>query len=708
MFVRILALILLLASPLMADDFDTLFYGDIEDSPIRWDSSATWPFTYRPHGGLADIDILETSDLKKRLLIRFSADGIAQVPDTNAVTSAKLYVKTSLFSVPYYLKVYALVNDRSWTEGTLNGSSGFHYGHYGATWMSPAQPTYPATADTTSLPASFDWRDFNMVSTVKRQGFCGSCWAHAAIAQVEAVHKKDVIDWTITNNSEDGTGVDRNVSPMLTPSPEITATGWEYRPIPSWLVDKWYGTSGWDNGVILVPDSGSVKVNTSEHASNKPHLIVNCVTRDDAFGAEVRLDITSSNLLDSYIQEATPTTNYGSADTALINSSNFMVIRADSFQSVIAAAIAADGSLPNDTFQYAVSCTLQLYMTKYSTNQAVVRAHQLMKNKFIEDSVTWNLYRGDKEWGVAGAKQADQLDLSEQQLVSCLPNSDCVNGGQTSDPFIYFRDSDSVLTEEAFRYDESATSNQIACLDTFGTAYAAKVGWFWRIPGQSENRLKQALLEQPLTVAHYINSSFIGYTYTTSNTCWYGTGTEDSSHAVELVGWDDDFVCDADGDTGVWIVKNQYGSGWGQDGFAAVSKIGHTNLISRQSASSSNASLVISVTEQVPMWNVAGVLGGSEVAGLVAVTPDIAANGWQAIDIPAWVIRAMINGKMSRTILLQAETEPNSSVNAGVQFASTKNTTSADRPYLVLKSIPESQFQLKVGNTNVGNTNIGR
>ena len=198
--------------------------------------------------------------------MRFSVTGLDQVPDTNAVNDAKMYVKTSLFSsTGYYLKIYALTNDRSWVEGATSITSNFWYGHPGVSWHSP----------TTSLPSSYDWRDYNVMTTVKNQGSCGSCWAFATIAQIESVHKKDVITYTTINNSEDGTGADRNASPMLTPSPEITATGWEYRPIPSWLANEWYGTSGTDNGVLLAPDSGSVKVNTSENASNKPHFIVN-------------------------------------------------------------------------------------------------------------------------------------------------------------------------------------------------------------------------------------------------------------------------------------------------------------------------------------------------------------------------------------------------------------------------------------------------
>ena len=60
MFVRIL-IFLMLATPLMAVDYDTLFYGDIEDAKIKW-TTADWdvyPETKRNYGGLGDLEILE-------------------------------------------------------------------------------------------------------------------------------------------------------------------------------------------------------------------------------------------------------------------------------------------------------------------------------------------------------------------------------------------------------------------------------------------------------------------------------------------------------------------------------------------------------------------------------------------------------------------------------------------------------------------------
>lgn len=697
-----LIIFLLLSSQVFAIDYDTLFYDNIEDTQLSWDNSTNYAPSHRNYGGATSITVFNGDDRQSRAWFRFSTAGLAQVPDTNKVIGAKLYVKTGLFSLPYYLKVYGVPDDKNCVEGTLTGQR-VDYGHPGMSWISPNQPAYPDTA-TGTLPSRFDWRDSNFVSTVKNQGSWGACWAFAVLAQVESALKR-LATYTTTNNSEDGTGADQVNAPMLTPSPEITATGWEARPIPAWLLNKMYRTSGFDNGFIFVPDSGNVRINTTENASNKPRIFINCTTIDKTTGfvTENTAQITgTTNLFDTQIQAANPTTNYGTLDTAIINSTNFYLLRVDSLRNVLNTAFAG----VNDTVGEFISATCSLYVSaKYSN--ASVRAHQLLKSKFVEGEATYNVWASTKEWGIAGALKYDQLDLSEQQFVTCVPGTDTLNGGSTTAGVEYFM-ADSILTEQAFPYKVPGT---FFCPDTFGTAYASIIKWAWRIPVATERGLKQALLLQPLSVTHSLSSSFNAYVFSSpTNTCWWGNSGNIGNHAVELIGWDDSDTCDLDGGVGTWIVKNQYGSTWGQDGYAYVSRNNYTDFASQEGASTGDPSaLVISMTADVPYWSTAGMGAGVELtASPVATTSTIAANGWTAIDIPAWVIRAMINGNYSRSLVLEAEYEDGIVSSGGVIFSSTENATTADRPYLVLQSAPQSQVNLKIGNTSIGNAGIGQ
>ena len=57
------------------------------------------------------------------------------------------------------------------------------------------------TGNTTQVknPAKFDWRDYNVVASIKDQGTCGNCWAFSTVAffQSELVRRgqaKNTID----------------------------------------------------------------------------------------------------------------------------------------------------------------------------------------------------------------------------------------------------------------------------------------------------------------------------------------------------------------------------------------------------------------------------------------------------------------------------------------------------------------------------------
>lgn len=44
-----------------------------------------------------------------------------------------------------------------------------------------------------SLPSSFDWREHNIMTPIKDQGYCGGCWAFAAVGMFESLVKKSIL-----------------------------------------------------------------------------------------------------------------------------------------------------------------------------------------------------------------------------------------------------------------------------------------------------------------------------------------------------------------------------------------------------------------------------------------------------------------------------------------------------------------------------------
>ncbi len=126
--------------------------------------------------------------------------------------------------------------------------------------------------------------------------------------------------------------------------------------------------------------------------------------------------------------------------------------------------------------------------------------------------------------------------------------------------------------------------NMVACYDlwsTFGAVSSSCMPYYAndnypciqdecevmaRIDGYSyvpygEEYLKTAVMIHPIAVTMYATGAFFYY----GGGCYAGPNGA-TNHAVLLCGWDDD-ACSGNG---AWLIKNSWGSGWGEGGYAWI------------------------------------------------------------------------------------------------------------------------------------------
>jgi len=157
-------------------------------------------------------------------------------------------------------------------------------------------------------------------------------------------------------------------------------------------------------------------------------------------------------------------------------------------------------------------------------------------------------------------KDGLEVDLSEQWLVSCNSNGWDCGGGWFAHDYYWFQTDPCGGTGAVLESDFPYTASNGTCdcpydhyYDILSWAYIGSSG---SIP--SVDAMKQAILDYgPISVAVHANSAMQAYNGGIFNGCNNG----EINHGVTLVGWDDN-----QGSDGVWIMRNSWGTGWGEEG----------------------------------------------------------------------------------------------------------------------------------------------
>ncbi len=137
-------------------------------------------------------------------------------------------------------------------------------------------------------------------------------------------------------------------------------------------------------------------------------------------------------------------------------------------------------------------------------------------------------------------------------------------GGNWLMAMAYMTRNDGPIDEADDPWDPSPTS--AFCTDCTPKLYVGNMGV---LPdGVSQSEIKAALYQHgALVTAMYWEDAY----YDPSSYTYLYNGTSDCNHAVVLVGWDDSRVVPGATGKGAWIVRNSWGSAWGDGGYFYIS-----------------------------------------------------------------------------------------------------------------------------------------
>ncbi|PON41960.1 Cysteine Protease [Parasponia andersonii] len=157
-------------------------------------------------------------------------------------------------------------------------------------------------------------------------------------------------------------------------------------------------------------------------------------------------------------------------------------------------------------------------------------------------------------------KTGNLVSLSEQELVDCdvISGNQGCNGGYMDRAFEFVR-RNGLTTEGNYPYRGSdGTCESIKVKDRRVT-----ISGYERVPRNDEEKLQAAVAHQPVSVA--IDASSYEFQLYSHGVFTGGCGTS-LNHGVTVVGYG------KENDQKYWLVKNSWGTGWGESGYIKIKR----------------------------------------------------------------------------------------------------------------------------------------
>ncbi|GJX10906.1 senescence-specific cysteine protease SAG39-like protein [Tanacetum coccineum] len=164
--------------------------------------------------------------------------------------------------------------------------------------------------------------------------------------------------------------------------------------------------------------------------------------------------------------------------------------------------------------------------------------------------------------GITQLKTGKLISLSEQELVDCDTSGvdQGCEGGLMDNTFDFIISNKGLTSESNYPYkgvDGTCNSNE-------ESNHAATITGHEDVPANSESALLKAVASQPVSVA--IDASGSDFQFYSSGVFTGECGTE-LDHGVTAVGYGT-----SDDGTKYWLVKNSWGTSWGQEGYIMMER----------------------------------------------------------------------------------------------------------------------------------------